>query len=194
MLSCWLELKCVSAALLSFTNLQPYVSCKYGAPSSGVPRLWSCYWLISVMSAPGSRKEEVTSNLPLCSPRLQILLLGCQLKPLEQLLHHMGEAGESEETWPPLRGCSLTALFIFNCQKSPLILSSPLCVIRSVVVVLQPEPSLRLCAHYPCLKTIPYVNIFLFKKFISSYVELQNLSIDMNPQWRLGTLTSFPMF
>lgn len=48
------------------------------------------------MSAPGSRKEEVTSNLPLCSPRLQIRLLGCQLKPLERLPHHMGDSGESE--------------------------------------------------------------------------------------------------
>lgn len=116
------------------------------------------------MSASGSRKEEVTSNLPLCSSMLQIHLLGCQLKPLERLPRHMGEAGESEETRPPLWGCSLTALFIFNCQKSLLILSSPLCVIRSVVVILQPGPSLRRFAHYPFLKTIPYVNIFLFKK------------------------------
>lgn len=163
-MSSWIESRVLSTALLPHTNLQPYVSCKSGAPRPAVPRLWSCYWLISVMSAPGSRKEEVTSNLPLCSPRLQIHLLGCPLKPLERLPHHMGEADESEETWPPLWGCSLTARFIFNCQKSQLILSSPLCVIRSVVVILQPGPSLRRFAHYPFLKTIPYVNIFPLSK------------------------------
>lgn len=81
--------------------------------------LWSCHLLISIMSALCSTKEEVTSNLPLYPPQLQLHLLGCQLKPLEQLQPHMGEASESEETWLPLGGCSLTALFIFNCQKRP---------------------------------------------------------------------------
>lgn len=131
-----------------YTNLQPHICQNTAVLCPDVPWLWSCYWLISVMSAPGCRKEEVTSNLPFfSSPQPQILLLRFQLKPLEQLLHHMGEASKSEETWPLLWECSLTTLFIFNCQKSLLIHSSPFCVIRSVVIILQPEPSLR--CFYP---------------------------------------------
>lgn len=137
----------ILAGVRAYADLQLDISGKYSAPWPAIARLWSCYWLISVLSAPGCTQEEVTSNLPLCFPRLQIHLLGCQLKPLERLLHHMGEASKSEETWLPLWGCSLTALFIFNCQSSPLIHSSPFCVIWSVVIILQPEPSLRCSAH-----------------------------------------------
>lgn len=93
--------------------------------------------------APGNRKW--LSNLPslFCGAPKNSLARTCRLKPLERLPaapHGSGpgrsgpdQAGRGE-TWPPLWGCSLTALFIFNCQKSLLILSSPLAVIRSVGV------------------------------------------------------------
>lgn len=140
--SCCLKLK-LSTTLLPHTNPQPHVSWKHRAPHPAVPRLWSCYWLISVMSAPGSRKEEVTSNLPLCSPLAPNSLTRVSAKTIRAAPtpHGRGQA-RARKHGLPLWGCSLTALFIFNCQKSPLILSSPLCVIRSVVVVLQPRPSL----------------------------------------------------
>jgi len=96
----YLEIFLLTASLLP-SGLQLHISCKRAAPLPAISRLWARYWLISVMSALGCRKEEVTSNLPLCFPQLQIHLLGCQLKPLEQLLHHMGEASESEETGLP---------------------------------------------------------------------------------------------
>lgn len=49
---------------IPYTNLQPHICQNTAVLCPDVPWLWSCYWFISVMSAPGCRKEEVTSNVP----------------------------------------------------------------------------------------------------------------------------------
>lgn len=97
------------------------------------------------------RLQETGSDwviCPLCSEALKkkkkkLPAWTCRLKPLELLppaphgstpARSRPDQAERGETLAPLWGCSLTALFIFNCQRSLLILSSPLTVIRSVGV------------------------------------------------------------
>lgn len=123
----WLCLHRVETPLFTFAAFHYFLhmsAVNPRLPRPSIPRLWSRYWLISVMSALGCRKKEVTSNLLLCSPLLQMHLLGCQLKPLERLPRRMGAAGESEVC--PLRMFINCPIYFqlsekpANSQQSPL--------------------------------------------------------------------------